>query len=84
QAIAEWLVTGRWRQLERLRGDPERASAFEAVPGIGRSLALRIHDVLHIDTLEALESAARSGRLETIAGVGPRRAAGIRAALDDV
>ncbi|MPV58071.1 DNA-binding protein [Burkholderia sp. HI2761] len=84
QAIAELLVTGRWRQLDRLRGDAERASAFEAVPGIGHALALRIHDALHIDTLEELERAARNGQLETIAGVGPRRAVGIRAALDDV
>ena len=84
QAIAELLVTGRWRQLDRLRGDAERTSAFEAVPGIGHALALRIHDLLHIDTLEELERAARNGQLETISGVGPRRAAGIRAALDDV
>ncbi|MBJ9591904.1 MULTISPECIES: helix-hairpin-helix domain-containing protein [Burkholderia] len=84
QAIAELLVTGRWRQLDRLCGDAQRASAFEAVPGIGHALALRIHDLLHIDTLEELERAARNGQLETIAGVGPRRAAGIRTALDDV
>ncbi|KAG8154245.1 helix-hairpin-helix domain-containing protein [Burkholderia catarinensis] len=84
QAIAELLVTGRWRQLDRLCGDAERTSAFEAVPGIGHALALRIHDLLHIDTLEELERAARNGQLETIAGVGPRRAAGIRIALDDV
>ena len=66
QAIAELLVTGRWRQLDRLRGDAERTSAFEAVPGIGHALALRIHDLLHIDTLEELERAARNGQLETI------------------
>ncbi|MGS0890948.1 helix-hairpin-helix domain-containing protein [Burkholderia stagnalis] len=83
QAIAEWLVTGRWRQLDRLRGDAGRASAFESVPGIGHALALRIHDLLHIDTLEDLERAARCGQLEAIEGVGPRRAAGIRAALAD-
>ncbi|MGU7781007.1 helix-hairpin-helix domain-containing protein [Burkholderia sp. PU8-34] len=84
RAIAELLVTGHWRQLDRLRGEVEPASAFESVPGIGRELAMRIHDTLHIDTLEDLEIAARSGRLETVAGVGPRRAAGIRAALDDM
>ncbi|HDR9098109.1 TPA: DNA-binding protein [Burkholderia vietnamiensis] len=84
QAIAELLVSGRWRLLDRLRGDAERVSAFEAVPGIGHGLALRIHDQLQIDTLEELERAARSGQLEAIAGVGPRRAAGIRAALDGV
>ncbi|KVP81651.1 DNA-binding protein [Burkholderia ubonensis] len=84
QAIAELLLAGRWRQLERLRGDTASASPFEAVPGIGRELAMRIHDALHIGTLEDLEAAARTGRLETVAGVGPRRAAGIRAALDEV
>jgi putative hydrolase len=77
-------ASGRWRLLDRLRGDAERVSAFEAVPGIGHGLALRIHDQLQIDTLEEAERAARSGWLEAIAGVGPRRAAGIRAALDDV
>ena len=81
QAVAEILITRRWRQLERLRGDARSTSAFEAVPGIGHELALRIHESLHIDTLEDLEAAARSGRLETVTGVGPRRAAGIRAAL---
>ncbi|GBH25049.1 helix-hairpin-helix domain-containing protein [Burkholderia vietnamiensis] len=84
QAIADLLVGGRRRLLDRLRGDAERVSAVEAVPGIGHGLALRIHDQLQIDTLEELERAARSGQLEAIAGVGPRRAAGIRAALDDV
>jgi putative hydrolase len=83
QAIAEMLITRRWRQLERLRGDARSTVAFEAVPGIGHELTLRIQDTLHIDTLEDLDVAARDGRLETVSGVGPRRAAGIRAALDD-
>jgi putative hydrolase len=53
-------ASGRWRLLDRLRGDAERVSAFEAV-GIGHGLALRIHDQLQIDTLEEPERAARSG-----------------------
>ncbi len=84
QAIAEMLITGRWRQLDRLRGEAGSTSAFQSVPGIGPGLAMRIHDMLHIDTLEDLEIAARDGRLENVGGVGPRRAAGIRAALDEV
>lgn len=80
-AIEEILRTGRWSQLERLRGtlDPERL--FQAVPGVGPSLARRIHDSLHVDTLEALEIAAHDGRLATVAGIGPRRAAVIRSGL---
>ncbi len=80
-AIGEMLRTGRWAQLERLRGtlDPERL--FRTVPGVGTTLAHRIHDALHVDTLEALELAAHDGRLAAVRGVGPRRAAAFRATL---
>jgi DNA polymerase (family 10) len=81
-AIAEILITTRWSQLERLRGTTEPARLFQSVPGMGPGLAKRIHDVLHIDTLEGLETAANDGRLEGVPGVGPRRAAAWRAALD--
>lgn len=83
-AIVEMLITGRWSQLERLRGTVDAAQLFRTVPGIGPSLAERIHDELHLDTLEALEIAAHDGRLEAVAGVGPRRAAAIRAALGNM
>lgn len=80
-AIDEMLRTGRWQQLERLRGslDPERV--FRSIPGVGRELARRIHDELDVETLAALELAAHDGRLEQVPGVGPRRAAMISAAL---
>ncbi len=83
-AIAEMLITGRWSQLERLRGTVDAVQLFRTVPGIGPGLAERIHDELHLDTLEALEVAAHDGRLEAVAGVGPRRAAAIRAALENM
>jgi putative hydrolase len=80
-AIAEMLRTGRWSQLDRLRGgsDPERL--FRAIPGVGPALAQRLHELLHVETLEALEVAAHDGRLDQVPGVGPRRAAALRAAL---
>lgn len=83
-AIDEILRTGRWVQLERLRGTLDPVRLFQAVPGIGPQLAQRIHNELHVDTLEALESAAHDGRLEAVAGVGPRRAASIRAMLESM
>lgn len=83
-AIAEMLTSGRWAQLERLRGSIDPAALFQTIPGIGRGLARRIHDTLHVDTLEALEYAAHDGRLESVPGVGRRRAAAIRATLADV
>ena len=80
-AIAEILITGRWNQLERLRGTLEPMQLFQSVPGIGPQLAQRAHEALHIDTLEALEAAAHDGRLESVPGVGARRAAAWRASL---
>jgi DNA polymerase (family 10) len=80
-AIVEMVRTGRWAQLERLRGTAAPEALFQAVPGIGPELARRVHDALEVDTLEALEAAAYDGRLETVAGIGPRRAAAIRASL---
>lgn len=80
-AIAEMLRTGRWTQLERLRGTLDPVKAFRTVPGIGPELAARIHDHLDIDTLEALEVAAHDGSLEAVPGVGPRRASAVRHAL---
>jgi DNA polymerase (family 10) len=80
-ALVEMWRTGRWAQLERLRGSADPVQLFTLLPGLGRRLAERIHDDLHVDTLEALEVAAHDGRLEQVAGVGPRRAAAIRAGL---
>jgi DNA polymerase (family 10) len=83
-AIAEMLTTGRWGQLERLRGSIDPVALFQTIPGIGRGLAQRIHDTLHVDTLEALELAAHHGDLESVPGVGRRRATAIRATLTDL
>ena len=80
-SIAEILITDRWSQLERLRGDGEPERIFQSVPGIGPDLARRIHDDLHLDSLEALELACKDGLLERIAGIGRRRAMAISAAL---
>ena len=80
-AIDEIVVTGRWAQLERLRGTLAPEKLFRTVPGIGPALAREIHDQLHVETLEGLEQAAHDGRLETVPGVGVRRAATVRATL---
>ena len=81
-AIAEMLVTGRWTRLDRLRGELDPVQVFRTVPGIGPALAERIHDALHVDTLEALEAAAHDGRLEEVPGIGRRRAQAVRDTLE--
>jgi DNA polymerase (family X) len=80
-AIREMLATGRWSQLERLRGTVDPEVLFTTIPGIGPDLARRIHDRLGIETLEALEAAAWDGRLDAVPGIGQRRIEGLRANL---
>jgi Helix-hairpin-helix domain len=80
-AIGEILQTGRWARLDRLRGSADPVAVFRTIPGVGPQLALRLHDELGVDTLEALEAAAHDGRLERMPKIGARRAASIRAAL---
>lgn len=83
-AIAELLTSGRWAQLERLRGAADPETLLRTVPGVGPALAHRLHDDLGVDTLEGLEVVAHARRLESLPGIGPRRAAAIRAALADM
>jgi len=77
-AIADLVAQGRWTLLDRLRGELDPVKLFQSVPGLGPELAKRIHEHLDVDTLEALEVAAHDGRLETVPGVGRRRATAIR------
>ena len=80
-AIEEIARTGRLSQLDRLRGEAAPETLFRTLPGVGSRLAEDIHDTLHVDTLEALETAAHDGSLLTVPGIGERRAAAIRAGL---
>ena len=80
-AIVEMIQTGRWLQLERLRGSIDPVKLFCTIPGIGPRLAADIVSHLHVETLEELETAAYDGRLREVPGVGPRRVTAIRQAL---
>lgn len=83
-ATIEGLVrSGRSGMLDRLRGETEPETLFQSLPGIGPKLAERIHDSLHIDSLEALELAAHDGRLDKVPGFGEDRIETIRAVLAD-
>jgi putative hydrolase len=81
RAIRELLVHGRLPMLDRLRGEANPVSLLASVPGIGRVLAERLHDELGLETLADLEAAAHDGRLDTIAGFGSKRLAGVRDSL---
>lgn len=79
--MREIVRSGRWSLLERLRGEVDPEQLFQTIPGVGPELAERIHDELHVDTLEALEVAAHDGCLAQVPGIGTKRSAGIRASL---
>ncbi|MEZ4416631.1 MAG: helix-hairpin-helix domain-containing protein [Gemmatimonadota bacterium] len=81
RAISTYVRTGRLPMLDRLEGEVCPEDLFRTVPGVGETLAKRIHRDLDIETLEDLELAAHDGRLEHVEGFGPRRVRQIRDTL---
>jgi DNA polymerase/3'-5' exonuclease PolX len=70
RAIRDILLHGRLAMLDRLRGESEPVSVLASVPGVGQTLARRLHEELGIETLEEFEVAAHDGRLETSPALG--------------
>jgi putative hydrolase len=81
RTIRDIVVHGYSPMMERLRGETDPIRLFESVPGVGARLAARLHNELGLDTLQQLEAAACDGRLEQIAGFGPKRLRGVRDSL---
>jgi DNA polymerase (family X) len=77
RSIHTLVVTGRLPMLDRLRGEMDSVALLASIPGIGQALATRLHDDLHIQTLEQLEMAVHDGRLADVEGVGPKKLQGI-------
>ncbi|MFT6926659.1 MAG: hypothetical protein ACJAZP_002278 [Psychromonas sp.] len=81
QCIYEYVATGRISRLETLQGEADPIELFQLIPAVGRTLAQRIHDSLHLDTLESLENATRHGQLDKVEGLGIKRKQAIEAWL---
>jgi hypothetical protein len=81
RTIRDIVKHGYSPMLDRLRGNADPVRLLMSVPGIGRRLADRLHDDLHLETLEDLEAAAHDGRLAAFPGFGAKRLAGVRAVL---
>jgi len=73
RSIYEYVATGRMSRLQNLRGASDPEALFRSIPTVGPKLAQRIHDSLHVDSLEALENAVREGRLDRVEGLGAKR-----------
>jgi Holliday junction resolvasome RuvABC DNA-binding subunit len=79
--IGEYVTSGKSSLLDDLEAQVSPETVLAKVPGIGKKLAQRIVEQLHIQTLEELEEAAHDGRLAEIEGFGARRVAGVQTAL---
>jgi hypothetical protein len=81
RSIYEYVAIGRMTRLENLKGGSDPIGLFQSIPTVGLALAQRIHDTLHVDTLESLENAMRNGRLDQVEGLGTKRKEAIEAWL---
>ena len=71
--IRELASTGRSSYLEELKGaQPEGLLELLRVPGLGAKKIAILQEALGIDSREALEEAASSGRIASVKGFGPR------------
>ncbi len=81
RSIEQLSQTGRLGLLERLRGEATPELTFGSVPGIGQTMASRIHEQLDIESLPELEAAAYDGRLARVPGMGRKRIRAVRESL---
>ncbi len=83
EKILALLDTGTIPAAERLRAKfPPGLIELTRLPGLGPKRARLLYDELGIDSLQALEQAAREQRLRTVRGLGPKFEAGVLAALE--
>lgn len=71
--------------LERLQEEtPEGLLEMLRVPGLGPARIRRIHDGLHVETLQELEQSARDGRLASLPKFGDKTAEKILKGIADL
>jgi DNA polymerase (family 10) len=79
--IGEYVSSGQSNLLKELEAEAGPEGVFVQVPGIGKELAERISEQIHVKTLAELEQAAHDGRLVTVEGFGSRRVKAVQTAL---
>jgi putative hydrolase len=71
--IYEYIETGRMSRLANLQGSFDSIALLQLIPTVGRRLAQRIYEKLHINSLASLENALHTGQLKKIEGLGNKR-----------
>ncbi|HUG56173.1 MAG TPA: helix-hairpin-helix domain-containing protein, partial [Candidatus Limnocylindrales bacterium] len=67
EAVEQLLTTGRSKRHQELKAAvPEGLLTLLRVPGVGPATARTIHEHLRITTIDALEDAAKDGRLRAL------------------
>ena len=73
--VRDLIATGESRYLDQLRADtPPGLLDLLRVPGLAAPKIHLLHESLGIDSVDALEAAARDGRLAKLKGFGPKTA----------
>ncbi|MCS6774808.1 MAG: DNA polymerase/3'-5' exonuclease PolX [Anaerolineae bacterium] len=81
--IDELMRTGQLAFYERLRAEvPDGVAALLRVPGVGPKRAKEFWEKLGVDSIEALEAAARAGKLRALPRMGERAEQSILAGID--
>jgi DNA polymerase (family 10) len=83
EKIEELLTTGKLEFYERLRAEvPSGVLDMLRVPDVGPKTAGRVWQELSVTSIEELEEAARSGRLQSLPRMGARTEARILAGIE--
>ena len=81
--LADLIENGESTYLEQLRQHvPEGVVELLRVPGLTPVKIQQIHEALGVQTVDALEAAARDGRLAKVRGYGERTAASLLASIE--
>lgn len=73
EKLHELITTGKLEYYEKIRKEvPQIVVDMTNIPSIGPKTAKLLYDSLKLKTLEELEQAARSHRVQRIKGIGPK------------
>ncbi|MCW4050194.1 MAG: DNA polymerase/3'-5' exonuclease PolX [Candidatus Bathyarchaeota archaeon] len=83
-AITEYIETGESMILQELRESlPQGVPEMITIEGIGPRIAMRLHEELGVTNVQALEAAAKEGRVRELKGFGSKKEENILKAIEE-